>query len=52
MYAIRSYYVLAQNVKTLDFGDPVFRSYTIRSLGGVPVAIIGQAFPYTPIANP
>jgi len=43
---------LAQNVKTLDFGDPVFRSYTIRSLGGVPVAIIGQAFPYTPIANP
>jgi len=43
---------LAQNVKTLDFGDPVFKPYTIRSLGGVPVAIIGQAFPYTPIANP
>jgi len=43
---------LAQNVKTLDFGDPVFKPYTIRNLGGVPVAIIGQAFPYTPIANP
>jgi S-sulfosulfanyl-L-cysteine sulfohydrolase len=43
---------LAQNVKTLDFGDPVFKPYTIRSPGGVPVAIIGQAFPYTPIANP
>jgi sulfur-oxidizing protein SoxB len=43
---------LAQNVKTVDFGDPVFKPYTIRSLGGVPVAIIGQAFPYTPIANP
>jgi sulfur-oxidizing protein SoxB len=43
---------LAQNVKTLDFGDPVFKPYTIRSLGGVPVAIIGQAFPYTPIAHP
>lgn len=43
---------LAQNVKTLDFGDPVFKPYTIRDLGGVPVAIIGQAFPYTPIANP
>jgi sulfur-oxidizing protein SoxB len=43
---------LAQNVKTLDFGDPVFKPYVIRSLGGVPVAIIGQAFPYTPIANP
>ncbi len=43
---------LAHNVKTLDFGDPVFKPYTIRNLGGVPVAIIGQAFPYTPIANP
>ncbi len=43
---------LAQNVTTLDFGDPVFKPSTIRSLGGVPVAIIGQAFPYTPIANP
>jgi sulfur-oxidizing protein SoxB len=43
---------LAQNVKTLDFGDPVFKPYVIRSLGGIPVAIIGQAFPYTPIANP
>ena len=43
---------LAQNVKTTDFGDPVFPGYTIRRLGGVPVAIVGQAFPYTPIANP
>ncbi|HEX4882804.1 MAG TPA: thiosulfohydrolase SoxB [Casimicrobiaceae bacterium] len=43
---------LAQNVKTTDFGDPVFKPYVIRSLGGVPVAVIGQAFPYTPIANP
>jgi sulfur-oxidizing protein SoxB len=43
---------LAQNVKTTDFGDPVFPGYTIRQLNGVPVAIIGQAFPYTPIANP
>ena len=24
----------------------------MRELGGVPVAVIGQAFPYTPIANP
>jgi sulfur-oxidizing protein SoxB len=43
---------LAQNVETGDFGDPVFKPYTIRSLGGVPVAIVGQAFPYTPIAHP
>jgi S-sulfosulfanyl-L-cysteine sulfohydrolase len=43
---------VAQNVKTNDFGDPVFAPYVIRNINGVPVAIIGQAFPYTPIANP
>jgi sulfur-oxidizing protein SoxB len=43
---------LAQNVKTADFGDPVFKPYVIRPINGVPVGIIGQAFPYTPIANP
>ena len=43
---------LAQNVKTTDFGDPVFKPYVIREMNGVPCAIIGQAFPYTPIANP
>ena len=43
---------LAQNVKTADFNDPVFKPYVLRELNGVPVAIIGQAFPYTPIANP
>jgi S-sulfosulfanyl-L-cysteine sulfohydrolase len=43
---------LAQNVKTTDFGDPVFKPYTLRTINGVPCAIIGQAFPYTPIANP
>jgi S-sulfosulfanyl-L-cysteine sulfohydrolase len=43
---------VAQNVKTTDFGDPVFAPYTLREMNGVKVAIIGQAFPYTPIANP
>ncbi len=43
---------VAQNVKTADFGDPVFPPYVMREINGVPVAIIGQAFPYTPIANP
>jgi S-sulfosulfanyl-L-cysteine sulfohydrolase len=43
---------LAQNVRTSDFDDPVFKPYTLRELNGVPVAVIGQAFPYTPIANP
>jgi sulfur-oxidizing protein SoxB len=43
---------LAQNVKTSDFGDAVFKPYVIKEMNGVAVAIIGQAFPYTPIANP
>jgi len=43
---------VAQNVKTQDFGDPVFKPFTLRKVGNVPVAVIGQAFPYTPIANP
>jgi sulfur-oxidizing protein SoxB len=43
---------VAQNVKTADFGDPVFEPYVIREISGVPCAIVGQAFPYTPIANP
>jgi sulfur-oxidizing protein SoxB len=43
---------VAQNVKTADFGDPVFEPYILREINGVPVAVIGQAFPYTPIANP
>lgn len=55
---------VAQNVKVkeeaLAFGDAeafddsghAFKPYTLRDMGGVKVAIIGQAFPYTPIANP
>jgi S-sulfosulfanyl-L-cysteine sulfohydrolase len=43
---------VAQNIKTADFGDAVFKPYSMREMNGVKVAIIGQAFPYTPIANP
>ena len=43
---------IAQNIKTNDFGDMVFKPYVMREINGVPCAIIGQAFPYTPIANP
>ena len=43
---------VAQNVVTNDFGDQVFKPYVIRNINGVQVAIIGQAFPYTPVANP
>ncbi len=30
----------------------VFQPYVLREVGGKAIAIIGQAFPYTPIANP
>ena len=43
---------LAQNIRDVDFGDPVFNSSSLREMNGVAIAIIGQAFPYTPIANP
>jgi sulfur-oxidizing protein SoxB len=43
---------VAQNVKTADFGDAVFAPYVMKEMNGVKVAIVGQAFPYTPIANP
>jgi len=43
---------VAQNVKTADFGDAVFEPYVIKEINVVKVAIVGQAFPYTPIANP
>ncbi|MCB2046283.1 MAG: thiosulfohydrolase SoxB [Novosphingobium sp.] len=43
---------VAHNVVTSDFEDPVFKPYTLREVNGVAIAIIGQAFPYTPVANP
>lgn len=43
---------VAQNVVDLAFEDAVFNDCTYRNINGTKVAIIGQAFPYTPIANP
>ncbi len=43
---------VAQNVTTTDFGDQVFAPYVMKEQNGVKIAVIGQAFPYTPIANP
>ena len=43
---------IAHNVFTRDFGDRVFPPYVIKEIAGLEVAIIGQAYPYTPIANP
>ncbi len=43
---------VAQNVFDNEWGERVFKPYVMREMNGVPVAIIGQGFPYTPIANP
>ena len=43
---------VAQNVSEAGWGDRVFRPYTVREVGGVRVGVIGQAFPYMPIAHP
>jgi len=43
---------VAQNVIDNQWEEDVFRPYVIKEMNGVPVAVIGQAFPYTPIANP
>src|SRR6185503_2035717 len=43
---------LAGNVRDTDFDEPVFPPARLIEKGGVAVAVIGQAFPYTPIANP
>ena len=43
---------VAHNVAEAGWGDRVFRPYTIREVGGVAVGVIGQAFPYVPVAHP
>jgi len=43
---------VAQNVIDNEWEEAVFKPYTMKEINGVPVAIVGQAFPYTPIANP
>ena len=43
---------LAGNVVDTDWEEPVFSSTEFFERGGVKVAVIGQAFPYTPVANP
>jgi S-sulfosulfanyl-L-cysteine sulfohydrolase len=43
---------LSQNVFSQPWGDAVFPPYVMREVGGRAIAVIGQSFPYTPIANP
>jgi sulfur-oxidizing protein SoxB len=43
---------LALNVRDTEWQEPVFDAYRLFDKGGVKVAVLGQAFPYTPVANP
>ncbi len=46
------YPFLGGNVVDNEFEEAVFESTKMFVKGGVKVAVIGQAFPYTPISNP
>jgi sulfur-oxidizing protein SoxB len=43
---------LAQNIRDKEWQEPVFEASKSFERGGARIAVIGQAFPYTPIANP
>ena len=43
---------LALNVRDTEWNEPVFEPYKMFEKGGVKIAVLGQAFPYQPIANP
>ncbi|MFM9849965.1 MAG: thiosulfohydrolase SoxB [Hyphomicrobiaceae bacterium] len=43
---------LAGNIVETDFQEPVFRAWRMYEKGGLRIAVVGQAFPYTSVANP
>jgi sulfur-oxidizing protein SoxB len=43
---------LGLNVRDTEWNEPVFPPAVMLERGGVKIAVIGQAYPYTPIANP
>ena len=43
---------LGLNVRDTEWDEPVFPAMTMLERGGVRIAVLGQAYPYTPIANP
>src|SRR5665213_3443628 len=47
-----SFPFLALNVRDTAWNEPVFDAMKMFERGGVKIAVLGQAFPYTPVANP
>ncbi|MHA1523659.1 MAG: thiosulfohydrolase SoxB [Alphaproteobacteria bacterium] len=46
------YPFLGGNVRDVEWDEPAYPAISYLDRGGIKVAVIGQAFPYTPIANP
>src|SRR5215467_2435982 len=46
------YPFLALNVRDTEWNEPAFDAYRMFDKAGTRVAVLGQAFPYTPVANP
>jgi S-sulfosulfanyl-L-cysteine sulfohydrolase len=43
---------LALNIRDTEWNEPAFEPMKMFEKGGVKIAVLGQAFPYTPVANP
>ena len=43
---------LALNIRDTEWNEPVFEPMKMFERTGVKIAVLGQAFPYTPVANP
>jgi S-sulfosulfanyl-L-cysteine sulfohydrolase len=43
---------LALNIRDTEWNEPAFEPMKMFEKGGMKVAVLGQAFPYAPIANP
>jgi sulfur-oxidizing protein SoxB len=46
------YPFLALNIRDTEWNEPAFESMKMFEKGGMKIAVLGQAFPYTPVANP
>jgi S-sulfosulfanyl-L-cysteine sulfohydrolase len=43
---------LALNIRDTEWNEPAFEPMKLFEKGSVKIAVLGQAFPYTPVANP
>jgi sulfur-oxidizing protein SoxB len=46
------YPFVALNIRDSEWNEPAFEPMKMFEKGGTKIAVLGQAFPYTPVANP